>query len=500
MVLKYGSKIGRIGSLLIMVVAFSGCPLSESVENLPKAPRVLSAVADGEDMMLSWTDSSDNEEGFILERRDEGSVFGSVSFNLLADTENYRDIDVSAGVTYYYIIKAFNIYGESTYSNEAAATCTGLPAPPTGLHAIAGLDSICLTWVDCSSAEEQYILERREEGGIYGGVLYNLPPDTVVYSDTDVEKGLTYYYRLKAVNSYGESPYSNEEVATYSGGVPEAIIADHTTIDGVRLDQIPESAITAAKAVLHIGYGHTSHGSQLITGMQGLPGFKEANGGTSGLYSYNAGGTGGALDLIEITTVQDLHDYPEWVYATREFLGWNCQTPGDYSTGTPDYNSACNVILWSWCWTIWEESTLIEYLNAMDQLRADYPQVTFVYMTWRSDGTTTDRAPQILNQQMRQYCLDNNLVLYDFHDIEVYDPDGTYFGDKRVDTDCSYDSTFPYDEGPTTGNWAIEWQNAHVEGVDWYSCESAHSEPLNANQKAYAAWWLWTRLAGWDGQ
>ena len=33
--------------------------------------------------------------------------------------------------------------------------------------------------------------------------------------------------------------------------------------------------------------------------------------------------------------------------------------------------------------------------------------------------------------------------------------------------------------------------------VDWYKCSSAHSQPLNANLKAYAAWWLWARLVGW---
>ena len=52
--------------------------------------------------------------------------------------------------------------------------------------------------------------------------------------------------------------------------------------------------------------------------------------------------------------------------------------------------------------------------------------------------------------------------------------------------------------GPKLGNWAIEWQNAHTEGVDWYNCSSAHSQPLNANRKAYAAWWLWAQLAGWN--
>ena len=33
-------------------------------------------------------------------------------------------------------------------------------------------------------------------------------------------------------------------------------------------------------------------------------------------------------------------------------------------------------------------------------------------------------------------------------------------------------------------------------GGDWYDCDSAHSEPLNANRKAYAAWALWTEIAG----
>jgi hypothetical protein len=78
-------------------------------------------------------------------------------------------------------------------------------------------------------------------------------------------------------------------------------------------------------------------------------------------------------------------------------------------------------------------------------------------------------------------------VLYDFYDIECYDPDDNYFGDLNVNDDCSY----------TGGNWAIEWQSSHIEGVDWYNCSAAHTQPLNANLKAYAAWWLWASLAGW---
>ena len=75
------------------------------------------------------------------------------------------------------------------------------------------------------------------------------------------------------------------------------------------------------------------------------------------------------------------------------------------------------------------------------------------------------------NQQIRQYCEDNNKVLFDFADIESYDPDGTYFLDQGANDNCDYSG----------GNWATEWQNSHVEGVDWYGCSSAHSQALNAN-------------------
>jgi hypothetical protein len=84
-------------------------------------------------------------------------------------------------------------------------------------------------------------------------------------------------------------------------------------------------------------------------------------------------------------------------------------------------------------------------------------------------------------------------VLYDFADIESYDPDGTFY--EFPHDNCNYYESV---SGPILGNWAIEWQDSHTEGVDWYSCTSAHSQPLNANRKAYAAWWLWARLAGWN--
>jgi len=131
------------------------------------------------------------------------------------------------------------------------------------------------------------------------------------------------------------------------------------------------------------------------------------------------------------------------------------------------------------------------YLNRMNELEQRYYGIKFVYMTGHSDGSGLEGMLHINNQQIRRYCTDNGKILYDYYDIECYDPDGNYFGDKHVDDACNYDGG---------GNWATEWQNAHTEGVDWFDCSPDHTQPLNGNLKAYAAWWLWSRLAGWDGQ
>ncbi|MEA2096145.1 MAG: T9SS type A sorting domain-containing protein [Candidatus Cloacimonadota bacterium] len=263
-----------------------------------------------------------------------------------------------------------------------------------------------------------------------------------------------------------------------------AEIIDHSCTD---ITQIPESAINQAKADLHIAYGHTSHGSQLTDGMSGLIGF--ANGGGLGLslptdiFAWNNGGTGGALDLHDYAMGGDCGYYPQWYDNTVDYL----ENP---------VNSDVNVIIWSWCGQIddkYAAGTLgSEYLIPMTQLEMDYPAVTFIYMTGHVDHWD-DANNKAANQMVRDYCITNDKILYDFAAIESYDPDGTFF--EFPHDNCNY---YESETGPLLGNWATEWQNSHTVNVDWYNCNSAHSEPLNANRKAYAAWWLWATLAGWN--
>jgi len=261
----------------------------------------------------------------------------------------------------------------------------------------------------------------------------------------------------------------------------EALVVDHTSIE---LAAIPESWIEQAKTTLHIAYGHTSHGSQLTTGMTGLAAWK------GDLYAWNNGGAGGALDLRDyngnfggLGIADDLGapSRTAWEQATRAYLA---------------ANPAVNVIIWSWCGQVeGTEAEIQTYLDLMDGLESDFPNVKFVYMTGHTDGSGLSGTVHVRNNQIRSYCLAHDKILYDFEDIESYDPDGAYYGDKLVNDACDYDSN---GDGTRDRNWAVDWQNAHP--GEWYSCASAHSQPLNANMKAYAAWRLWARLAGWSGE
>jgi uncharacterized repeat protein (TIGR01451 family) len=255
------------------------------------------------------------------------------------------------------------------------------------------------------------------------------------------------------------------------------IIVDHTCTD---LSQIPEEWIEQAKKLLRVSYGHTSHGSQLVTGMEVL----EANT-ASGLYDFNTDGavTPDVLSLADYTPSGDLGapDRTTWADETRDYL----DQPGNNR----------NVVVWSWCGQVSNATSanIQTYLNLMNGLEEDYPGVTFVYMTGHLDGSGVEGNLNVRNEQIRRYVRDHNKVLFDFADIESYDPDGDEFLSRYADDGCYYSC------GGGSCNWANQWCAAHGSDPLCDSCDCAHSEPLNCNLKGRAFWWMLARIAGWPG-
>jgi fibronectin type 3 domain-containing protein len=174
----------------------------------PVAP-VLTVVAGTDRINLSWTVADNggfNITSFNIYR---GTNQSQLRFLANVTAMKYEDTSAQPGVVYYYIVTALNIKGESQKSNAISGVIPSKPSVPQNITALAGDGVVRLSWelpeltggvpmvgynIYKGAAEQSYS-------------MFKQVPE-LLFNDTTVENGVTYYYRISAVNTVGESELS----------------------------------------------------------------------------------------------------------------------------------------------------------------------------------------------------------------------------------------------------------------------------------------------------
>jgi hypothetical protein len=112
---------------------YTGFIVAGPPPSAPAAPYGLTANAiDHQRIDLSWTDNSDNESGFELQRSTDGFAPGGTItvINLGANVTSYSNTGLAASTQYFYRVLAKNAGGSSAVSEPATATTSAAPPPP----------------------------------------------------------------------------------------------------------------------------------------------------------------------------------------------------------------------------------------------------------------------------------------------------------------------------------------------------------------------------------
>jgi titin len=146
--------------------------------------------------------------------------------NVPSGTLTFNDTTAVNGNIYEYYVKSVNTVGSSPASNSAIGSPTEpgtAPGAPTSLTAEAISGHILLGWTAPSGGGvSNYLIYRGTTAGGEGATPIAKVSLGTIYQDDNVVAGTTYFYKVKANNTFGMSDFSNEASATIESIVPSA--------------------------------------------------------------------------------------------------------------------------------------------------------------------------------------------------------------------------------------------------------------------------------------
>ncbi|MDF2722768.1 MAG: hypothetical protein K0Q59_2443, partial [Paenibacillus sp.] len=277
-----------------------------TVVSKPAAPIVQAAIAGDAKVNLTWNAVS-GATGYKVYRSGTAGSYGAEIATVSGAIYSYEAAGLVNGATYYFVVRATNLGGDSTSSNEVSATPqVEAPGAPTIVNTVAGNAKVNLTWNAVSGATG-YKVYRSGTAGSYGAEIVSVSGAVYSYEASGLMNGTTYYFVVKATNAGGDSASSNEASATPQVEAP----GSPTIVNAI-----------AGDAKVNLTWNAVS----------GATGYKVYRSGTSGSYGAEIATVSGAVYSYEASWLVNGATYYFVVRATN--AGGDSASSNEVS-GTP---------------------------------------------------------------------------------------------------------------------------------------------------------------------
>lgn len=151
---------------------------------------------------VTWTDSSNNETGFLVQNKQEGSSTWTDFCSTGSNSDGEADCtgNLLPSTSYYFRVKSTGEYADSDWSpsatGQAHTTSYCLPVVSIGAY---NCESVTINWTQSGTGVSHYeVWRKKASSSEWKNIADDIPSSQFTYTDNDIISQLRYEYKVKA--------------------------------------------------------------------------------------------------------------------------------------------------------------------------------------------------------------------------------------------------------------------------------------------------------------
>lgn len=215
----------------------SDCVETERIENkIPAPTSLIIKQNDVSTFELNWTDNSNGEDGYIVQRSIDGASFATID-SLAENSISYVDPSLGKGkslsdVSY----RVMSFSGDYTSDYAETSSQIEFPAPSAVGFEKLSVSSVRIYWTDNSISEDGFVIDKKVGADEWVLNYASVSTDVTNWTDTNAEINEPLQYRIYAYKGINTTTTADSPVITNTFPAPSALTYTKLFIYSIKLD------------------------------------------------------------------------------------------------------------------------------------------------------------------------------------------------------------------------------------------------------------------------